>query len=74
VRELTLPAQRMARLHGLNLATWRHDPYAQAAFAPGLLDELAAALETIAAGVSEAPEVRHSLRQLVLMKKMPDSR
>jgi hypothetical protein len=25
-RELALPAARMARLHQLNLATWRHDP------------------------------------------------
>ena len=68
VRELALPAARMARLHGLNLATWRQDPFARDAFAPGMLDELATALDAIASGTTEAPEVRHAMRQLVLMK------
>jgi trans-aconitate 2-methyltransferase len=67
-RELALPAPRMARLHLLNLATWRHDPFARASFSSQLLDELAAELEAIAAGAAAAPDVRHSLRQLVLMK------
>ena len=67
-RELALPARRMARLHQLNLATWRHDPFARASFAPQLLDELGAELEAIAAGDAVAPDVHHSLRQLVLMK------
>jgi trans-aconitate 2-methyltransferase len=69
VRELALPAARMARLHGLNLATWRHDPFARAAFAPGMLDELATTLDGIASGATEAPDVRHAMRQLVLMKR-----
>ena len=68
VRELALPAARMARLHGLNLATWRHDPFARATFSPGMLDELAAALDAIASGATDAPDVRHAMRQLVLMK------
>jgi trans-aconitate 2-methyltransferase len=68
VRELSLPARRMARLHGLNLATWRHDPFARASFAPRMLDELAAGLHAIASGVEDAPDVQHSLRQLVLMR------
>jgi hypothetical protein len=37
---LSLPATRMARLHALNLATWRQDPYARAAFASDELDHL----------------------------------
>jgi SAM-dependent methyltransferase len=69
VRELSLPARRMALLHRLNLATWRHDPYARATFAPRELDELAAALDAIASGAPDAPDVRHSMRQLVLMKQ-----
>jgi hypothetical protein len=68
-RELALPARRMARLHRLNLATWRHDPFARLSFSPPLLDELAAELDAIAAGAAAAPDVRHSLRQLVLVKE-----
>jgi len=68
VRELSLPARRMARLHALNLATWRQDPFARGSFAPAMLDELGVALEAIASGRAEAPDVRHSMRQLVLMK------
>jgi SAM-dependent methyltransferase len=68
VRELSLPARRMARLHALNLVTWRQDPFARAAFAPATLDGLAAALEAIASGAADAPDVRHSMRQLILMK------
>ena len=68
MRELHLPACRMARLHALNLATWRRDPFARAAFSSEMLDELAAALEEIAAGAAEAPDVHHVMCQLVLMK------
>jgi trans-aconitate 2-methyltransferase len=71
VSELSLPARRMARLHAMNLATWRHDPFARAAFAPAMLDELAAALDEIAAGAVAAPDVHHAMRQLVLMKARP---
>jgi SAM-dependent methyltransferase len=67
-RELSLPAPRMALLHGLNLATWRQDPFARATFAPETLDDLAAALDEIASGAATAPDVRHVMRQLVLMK------
>jgi trans-aconitate 2-methyltransferase len=70
VNQLSLPARRMARLHGLNLVTWRHDPFARASFSPWMLDELAAALEAIASGAADAPDVRHSMRQLVLMKRV----
>jgi trans-aconitate 2-methyltransferase len=68
LRELRLPARRMARLHALNLATWRRDPFARATFASPLLDELGQGLEAIASGAEEAPDVHHSMRQLVLMK------
>lgn len=69
VRELSLPAPRMARLHGMNMATWRHDPFARASFPPDLLVSVAAGLEAIATGAAEAPEVRHALRQVVLVKR-----
>jgi SAM-dependent methyltransferase len=74
VREQSLPARRMARVHGLNLATWREDPFARATFAPELLDELARALDAIAFGRADAPDVHHAMRQLVLMKTAGASR
>jgi trans-aconitate 2-methyltransferase len=65
---LSLPATRMARLHALNLTTWRQDPYARAAFVSDELDQLAAQLTAIATGADRAPPVRVVLRQLVLGK------
>jgi SAM-dependent methyltransferase len=69
MRELRLSARRMARLHALNLATWRQDPFARAAFSSDSLDELAVALEEIASGAADAPDVHHVMSQLVLMKQ-----
>lgn len=65
---LSLPASHMARLHALNIATWREDAYARAAFERDELDSLAARLGVIAAGVEAAPPVRVVMRQLVLGK------
>ena len=65
---LSLPASRMARLHALNIATWRHDPQARAAFDARELDALAARLKEIADGNEAAPNVRLRMRQLVLGK------
>jgi SAM-dependent methyltransferase len=70
VSALSLPARRMARLHGLNLATWRYDPFARASFSSPMLDELAAALDAIGSGAADAPDVQHSMRQMVLMKRV----
>jgi SAM-dependent methyltransferase len=69
MRELRLPACRMARLHALNLATWRQDPFARAAFSSEMLDELAVTLEAIARGAADAPDVHHVMAQRVLMKE-----
>jgi len=65
---LSLPATRMARLHALNLATWRQDPYARSTFSADELDHLAAQLTAIATSAEPAPAVRVVLRQLVLGK------
>ncbi|HET6147502.1 MAG TPA: class I SAM-dependent methyltransferase [Polyangia bacterium] len=65
---LSLPATRMARLHALNIATWRNDPYARAAFDGDELDRLAASLAAIADHDEPAPPVRVVMRQLVLAK------
>ena len=65
---LSLPASRMARLHALNVASWREDAYARATFDGAELDRLAARLGAIAAGAEAAPPVRLVMRQLVLGK------
>jgi trans-aconitate 2-methyltransferase len=65
---LVLPAPQMARLHALNLASWRDDPHARATFDAAELDQLSARLTAIAAGQEAAPPVRQVMRQLVLGK------
>jgi SAM-dependent methyltransferase len=66
---LALPAARMARLHALNIPSWRQDPYARASFDGAELDGLAAQLEAIASGIDAAPPVRQVMRQLVLTRR-----
>lgn len=68
VRRLSLPARQMARLHHLNLLTWRDDPHARAAFDRDELEGLAATLAGIARGDELAPCVRSAMRQLILTK------
>jgi SAM-dependent methyltransferase len=68
VEELELPAARMARLHALNLGTWKDDPFVQASFDPTELAELSATLGSIAAGDDEAPPVSCGVKQLALRR------
>jgi len=68
VRRLRLPARRMARLHHLNLLTWRNDPHARTAFDRDELEDLAGRLDAVAAGTEIAPPVLSEMRQLVLAK------
>jgi len=63
---LSLPAARMARLHALNIETWRHDPYARACFDGNELDALAVRLGAIARGAEAAPPVKLVMRQMIL--------
>jgi trans-aconitate 2-methyltransferase len=62
---LTLDPQLMARIHVMNLRTWRHDPAAAALFTPAALDDLDARLAAIADGAPAAP-VRNELREIVV--------
>ena len=48
VRRLRVPTAVAARIYGLNLARWRHDPSARARFDPADLDALAARLAALA--------------------------
>lgn len=66
---LSLPAARMARLHALNIETWRHDTYARAKFDAEELDALGARLGGIARGTEAAPGVKVVMRQMILERR-----
>jgi SAM-dependent methyltransferase len=46
---LTMPASTMARLHAMNIATWKKDPFMSQAHSPAELNELESQLQQIAA-------------------------
>ncbi len=62
---LEKPARAMAQLHLPNLRTWGRNEFAAQAFDRRELDELEAALDSIASGISEAGLVRNTVRQIV---------
>lgn len=62
---LEVPASRMARLHALNLQTWRHDPALEEHPAQAELPRLLESLTAIADGTRVAPPVRVALRQTI---------
>lgn len=64
-RELQLPAATMARLHAMNLDTWRNDPFAIAAFDADELAALGRELAAVVAGTRAAPPVHHRLQQVI---------
>lgn len=66
--ELDLPAMRMARLHALNLRTWKDDPFVQASFDPREVAGLSVTLERIAAGAEPSPPVSCVVKQLALRR------
>lgn len=68
LRTLSQDAALMARLHRMNLSTWRHEPRAASLFEPAELDALDEALGRIEAGVDPARPVRNALRELVLRR------
>lgn len=65
VRSLTLDPRLMARIHVMNLRTWRHDPAALALFEAAALDDLDQRLAAIVEG-GRAEAVRNELRELVV--------
>jgi ubiquinone/menaquinone biosynthesis C-methylase UbiE len=68
VRVLQQDARVMARLHRMNLATWRHDERAKALFDAGELDGLDTELGRIEVGETPAAPVENALRELVLRR------
>jgi trans-aconitate 2-methyltransferase len=63
---IDLDARVMARLHFINVGTWRHDPFAASAFEAAEIDAMARALEAVAAGERDAPDVACTMGQMVL--------
>ncbi len=68
VRSLSPDARTMARLHLMNLRTWRHDPVAVEAFDPAELFRLEEDLAAISEGRVAAAPVRQGLREIVAVR------
>ena len=66
IRSVRPPVRAMARLHALNLRTWRNDAHARAAFDADELDDLSRRLEQLAAAAAPDAVVDHTLGELVL--------
>ena len=67
-KPLQLPAPAMARLHALNIRTWKEDAFVRDSGASEEADLLGSALEAVADGRREAPPVVCTLKQLVLRR------
>ncbi len=66
---IALPAATAARLHALNLRTWRSDPFIAATVDAAELDDLGDALDDLVAGRRTAAPVRWRLAQVVLRRR-----
>jgi trans-aconitate 2-methyltransferase len=66
---IALPAAVAARLHALNLRTWRRDPFIAATVGAEELNHLSASLESLADGTRTAAPVRWRLAQVVLRRR-----
>ena len=67
-KRLALDARAMAELHTLNIRTWSHDPFALSAFDEAAIAAMTEALDAIAWGEAEAPEVTCIMGQAVLQR------
>jgi trans-aconitate 2-methyltransferase len=67
-RRLVMPAPLMARLHVLNLRTWRDHPAIESLADPEEMDALDAWLEAVATGRLTTPPVDQELGELVLRR------
>ena len=63
---VALDARAMARLHAMNVRTWKHDAFAASAFDEGRIAAMTDALDAVAAGQLEAPPVSCTIGQAVL--------
>jgi trans-aconitate 2-methyltransferase len=63
---IELDARVMARLHAINVRTWRLDPFAVATFDAAEIDAMVRALEDVANGARSAPPVTCIMAQAVV--------
>jgi trans-aconitate 2-methyltransferase len=68
VRTVSPPAASMARLHELNLRTWRQDPYAGEHFDAAELDAVAAGLARVSRGEDPDASVDQGMGELILQR------
>lgn len=69
-RRLVIPAPVMARLHVLNLRTWRDHPVIHSLADPEEIDALDAWLEAVATGRLTTPPVDQELGELILRRPL----
>jgi SAM-dependent methyltransferase len=63
---ITLDGRVMARLHSINIGTWRHDAFAAAAFAPAAIDAMAGELDAVVSGARATTPVTCLMAQVLL--------
>jgi trans-aconitate 2-methyltransferase len=63
---IALDGRVMARLHAMNVRTWRSDPFATNTFRVTHIDAMTSELDEVAGGLREAPEVTCVMGQIVL--------
>jgi SAM-dependent methyltransferase len=65
---ITLDGRVMARLHSMNVRTWRSDPFAAATFDPAEIDAMTSALDAVARGARATTPVICIMAQALLHK------
>ncbi|MGD0676886.1 MAG: class I SAM-dependent methyltransferase [Polyangiaceae bacterium] len=63
---IPVEAAVMARLHAMNVRTWRSDPFAASTFRAAHIDTMTHDLDDVAAGRRRAPEVTCVMGQIIL--------
>jgi SAM-dependent methyltransferase len=63
---IPLDGRVMARLHSINVRTWRHDPFASGTFDPTEIDAMTTELEAVASGTRATTPVICIMAQAVL--------
>jgi trans-aconitate 2-methyltransferase len=64
-----LPAAVAARLHALNLRTWRQNPFIVCNVDAAELDHLGDSLDALASGARQAAPVRWRMAQVIFRKR-----
>lgn len=67
---ITLRAQTMARLHAMNIATWKADPFMRSTYGTSFLDAFETELETIATTPNVLPPVTCVMAQVVVEREV----